>query len=537
MRYRRSAFAVGAATLAVAGAACGGGSSSGGGTGASGTDGQGAKYAPASSIVFFDANVDQGSDAWKKMIALGSKFPSWPKLVAQVDKALADNSDGGSFNTKVKPWLGGEVSLAVTHIDAAAVTSSTASSASDSAKIVAYVQSTDDKKATAALQADMTKTGSSGDFTLYTSKNKAGDTSSPSYIAIGKGAVLISNSQADLQTSIDAGTGKGSSLQDAKDFKSTMGELPSSNLMVGYVNTPALKPLLQAASAQGSGGLPAGSSAQLQAQLAKLGSASGAAFAATPADDGIHFASFTQTTNDSTAAALADQKTTLGNRVPSNALAFVGFHDLGPALAQVVDAYAKSSPQIAQQIAQGEAALGVSIKGDIVPLLSGEHALFVTGGVPPTVSLLLKPANAAKGADTLQRLSKLIGSQTGLTFKGDANGEQAKQGSNTFAWHRSGDVIALSNDPQSGAVQGSGLLASDKFTQLQKAAGAPASSTASVYLDVPALVTLGQAAAGNSATSASDKEAIANLQHLGGLLGWTAIDGKKVTGDLFLQVK
>lgn len=537
MHLRRPAFAAGAATLAVVGAACGGGSSSGGGAGASGTNGDGAKYAPASSIVFFDVNVDQGSDAWKKMVALGTRFPSWPKLVAQVNKAMADSSNGGSFNDKIKPWLGGEVSLAVTHIDAAAASSGKASGAANDAKIVAYVQSTDDKKATAALQTDSTKTGSSGDFTLYTSKNKAGDTSAPVYFAIGKGAVLISNSPTDLQTSIDAGTGKGSSLGDAKDFKSTMGELPSSNLMVGYVNTPALKPLIQAASAQGSGSLPTGASAQLQAQLAKIGTASGAAFAATPADDGIHFATFTQTTSDAKAAALAEQKTTLGNRVPSNALAYVGFHDLGPALAQIVDAYSRADPKVAQQIAQGEAALGVSIKGDIVPLLTGEHALFVTGGVPPTVSLLLKPANAAKGADTLQRLSKLIGSQTGLTFTGDANGQQTKQGSNTFAWHRSGDVIALSNDPQSGAVQGSGLLASDKFTQLQKAAGAPASSTASVYLDVPALVTLGQAAAGSSASSASDKEAIANLQHLGGLLGWTTVNGKKVEGDLFLQVK
>ncbi len=536
MRYRRPAFAAGAAALAVVGAACGGSSSGGGGAGASGTEGRGATYAPASSIMFFDANVDQGSDAWKKLIALGARFPSWPKLAAQVDKAMSEQSDGGSFNTKVKPWLGGEVSIAITHIDPAAASSGAGARSTDNAKVVAYIQSTDDKKATEALQSDVTKTGTSGDFTLYTSKQKAGDSSGAGYLAIGKGAVLVSNSQADLQSAIDAGTGKVDSLGDAKDFKSTMGELPSSNLLVGYVNTPALRPLIQAATTQQGKSLPTGASAQLQAQLAKIGSSGGSAFAATPADDGIHFATFSQMTGDSKTAALATQKVTLGDRVPSNALAFVGFHDLGQSIQSIVDTYAKQDPKVAQQIAQGEAALGVSIKNDIVPLLSGEHAFFVTGGAPPTVTLLLKPADAAKGADTLQRLTKLIGSQTGLQFRGDATGQQAKQGANTFAWHRSGGVIALSNDPQAGTVQGSGLLSSDKFTQLQKAAGAPDSSAASVYLDVPSLVTLAQAASG-SGTSASDKEAIANLQHVGGVLGWTTVDGKKVKGDLFLQIK
>ena len=536
MRFRRPVWMVGVGALAVVAAACGG-SSPGGGTGASGTAGDGAKYAPASSIVFFDANVDQGSTAWKKLIALGTKFPSWQKLVAQVDKGLADTSGGkGSYNTMIKPWLGGEVSLAVTHLDASSLSASSASGASGDAKIVAYAQSTDDKKATSALQSELTKTGTSGDFTLYRSKKGGGDSSSPGYVAIGKGAVLLSNSQTDLQSAIAAGTGKADSLQSAKDFKSSMDQLPSDNLLVGYVNTPALKPLLQAASGQEKA-LPTAATAQLQAQLAKLGDAGGAAFAATPSDNGIHFASFSQTADASTAAMLAKEKTTLGDRVPSNALAFVGFHDLGPTLERAIESYSQQDPQVAQQIAQGEAALGVSIKNDVVPLLTGEHALFVAGGAPPTVTLLLKPADAAKGADTLTRLTKLLGSQTGLQFTGDANGQQAKQGSNTFAWHRSGDVIALSNDPQAGGVQGSGLFSSDKFTQLQKAAGAPDSSTASMYLDVPSLVTLAQATSGSDTKSASSQEATANLQHIGGLLGWTSVDGKKVESDLFLQVK
>jgi len=53
------------------------------------------------------------------------------------------------------------------------------------------------------------------------------------------------------------------------------------------------------------------------------------------------------------------------------------------------------------------------------------------------------------------------------------------------------------------------------------------------YVDVPSLVNL--ASAFGSFNSASDKEAVDNLRHIGGVLFWTGRDGDTVTSDVFVE--
>src|SRR3954447_17883492 len=133
-------------------AACGvlavgcGGSSGGGAAGAAGTDGLGAQATPASSIAFFDVNIDRGSDGWKQMLALGARFPSWPKLLTQMNTSLNEvSSDGTSFARDIEPWLGGEASVAVTGVTVGG------NAGGGSAQFVGFVQSTDDAKLETAL--------------------------------------------------------------------------------------------------------------------------------------------------------------------------------------------------------------------------------------------------------------------------------------------------------------------------------------------------------------------------------------------------
>ena len=78
--------------LVVAGC---GSSCKAGAAGAAGTDGRAAQAFPASTAAFFDANIDETSPAWKQLLALGARFPSWPKLVAEFDKAANDATDNG----------------------------------------------------------------------------------------------------------------------------------------------------------------------------------------------------------------------------------------------------------------------------------------------------------------------------------------------------------------------------------------------------------------------------------------------------------
>ena len=77
----------GCAALALVGlvlSGCGGSSKASGAAGAAGTDGRAAQAFPATTVAFLDANIDEQSDAWKRLLALGARFPSFPKLVAEV---------------------------------------------------------------------------------------------------------------------------------------------------------------------------------------------------------------------------------------------------------------------------------------------------------------------------------------------------------------------------------------------------------------------------------------------------------------------
>ena len=56
-------------------AGCGGSSAAGGAAGAAGTDGRAAQAFPASTVAFADANIDEKSDAWKRLLAAGRALP------------------------------------------------------------------------------------------------------------------------------------------------------------------------------------------------------------------------------------------------------------------------------------------------------------------------------------------------------------------------------------------------------------------------------------------------------------------------------
>src|SRR5450432_3790686 len=102
------------AALALVGivlAGCGGSSKASAVAGAAGTDGRAAQAFPASTVAFADANIDENSDAWKRLLALGARFPSWPKLVTKFNKSANEATDGGPTLTQVRSWLGTEVAV------------------------------------------------------------------------------------------------------------------------------------------------------------------------------------------------------------------------------------------------------------------------------------------------------------------------------------------------------------------------------------------------------------------------------------------
>jgi hypothetical protein len=521
------------AAVAICGlvaAGCGGSGGGGGSAaGAAGTDGLGAKAAPASSIAFFDVNIDRGSDSWKQLVALGSRFPGWAKLQAQIDKSLAEtSSDGTNFKTDIEPWLGGEASVAVTGVQVGG-------SGSNDTQYVVFVQSTDDAKAEAALVkgGEATKGPQYNGYDTYTQK---GD--DETYAAVGDGAVLVSNSQTTLDQAIDLRKGKGDALADSDAYKDALSKLPSDNMGVGFVNGAQLQTLAQLATAQASkSGVQAGgvTPSQLNGLTTELKGVDAISMALTPEDAGFRFRTAIVTNKDANAS-LTSMKTfspSLLENAAADSYLVADYSDLGQSIEKGLQS-AGSQQQITQAFGQVQAATGISVENDLVPLLSGEDAIIVGPGLPVTASLLLHPADAAAGEATMRKITAALTKMENVPFT-NANGGQTTQVQGlSVGWRRAGDLLAVSNDPKAGDKPTSPLGDDSGFKSFEKAVGVPDKVNGLFYLDVGRLLGLAKGFMGNA--SASDQEAIDNLAHVGRVIVYGSQDGSTLTSDTFVEI-
>jgi hypothetical protein len=516
-------------------AACGliaagcGGSSSSGSAGAAGTDGLGAQAAPASSIAFFDVNIDRGSAGWKQLLALGARFPSWPKLITQLNTSLNSvGSNGSSFNRDIEPWLGGEASVAVTGVTVGG------NAGGGSAQFVVYVQSTDDGK----LETALTSGGEAVKGTAYSGYDTFTSKDGKTFAAVHDGALLVSNSETALHQSIDVRGGTGDQLANATSYKDALAALPKDNIAIGYVDGAQLATLAQLATAQASSrGVQAGgvSPQALNSFSSQLKGVRALAFSATPEDQGLRFRVAELLTSDAPAT-LTDVKEftpTLESNVAADSYAYIGFQDLGPTLKQALTSLGTSQAQLTQSFSALQTQTGISFDDDLVPLLSGEQAITVGPGLPVSATLLLKPADPTKGEATLRKVTAALAKQGAAQFT-DGNGGQTTQVSGLpVGWRRSGDLLAISNDPKAGDPVSSSLASDSSWTDFEKAIGVPGSVTGLLYVNVRQLLGLAKTFASSSSTSA---ETLDNASHVGRVVAWGTKSGDTLTADLFVEI-
>lgn len=526
-------------------AACGGSDDGGGsGAGAAGTDGKAAEAIPADSLVYVSANIDSGSDAWKQLNEVAGRFPGWAQVQAEFNTELqSQGDDGTTFAKDIQPWLGGEIGVAVTSLDIT-------QPSSPKPVVVAYVESKDDAKA-AALIGKTDDATALADYKGY----KRWSSGEDAFVAVGENAFLFGTTEAALQQVIDTRGGAGQPLADSASFKDTLKQLPEDNLAVVYVDGPKLAQLVTlAASAaplpsQDDGGAMQQQLSQMLDSLRVLKSA-GMSFGADDNGFRIRTATLLDEERAKTLGVLQeDFEPTLLDRVPATTLAYIGFHDLGPMIKKAIDQFSGQSPQVAQALTAVEAMTGASFDGEILPLLSGEHALYVAPGNPgpiPVVGLLLKPADAAKGAATIKKLTGTLTKELsangsdGLTIEDIPNGQRFSgpqtQGL-SVVWRQAGDVIAFSNDQTAGDEPSESLADSDKWKALKKAAGVGDDVSSLLYVDFPGILDAVRAA-GAGAEIDSDPQVAANLKPLGGLAVWgDSKDGGVATADIYLEVR
>jgi hypothetical protein len=370
--------------------------------------------------------------------------------------------------------------------------------------------------------------GTHGGFDIFTDSK-----GSASAVAISDDTALVSNSQAAVTAAIDRLASSSDRLSDSADYKDTLASLPSDNIVIGYAPGSTLQKLVAYSQQRGPeaarGAVP---QAQLDQITAKLAGIRTFGFALNPTDAGLLIRGTTLLNGKATG--LPEPFTPdLLDRVPGNSWFAATFGNLDATIKQTADQALSTNEDAQKQVSQVEALLGIKVD-DLYALLSGDQAVFAGPGAPVSAGLILHPDDASKAATTLRSLTKLLTTQ-GIKFTDTADGQQAAIQGFVVHWRAVDDVIGIGTDEAVGDIAKDSIVDSDKFKRVLSEAGVDANSKTlgMAYIDVPSLVNL--AGAFGSFDSASDKETLDNLRHIGGVLLWSGRDGDTVTSDVFVE--
>lgn len=394
LRQRRSVVLV---TSALAGSAlavsgCGGNSVS---TGSSA--GEAASYIPAGSPVYLEATTDFDGAQWKQVNTLAKLFPAYPELRTMVDDAL--KSDQVNFETEVKPLLGEKAAVATLGLpDAAAVAgelsqgnAGDAAAASGDSEFVGVVELADgkDDAVTALLvKSGGTKAGTHDGVNYYTD-------SSETVAAVTSGVLLVSDTKEQLIAALDAHKAGGDkTLGGTSKFADALAKLPADVFGQAYIDFGAIAQTAQKSAPQ--------------LDQVGLGDYANAVMVASVAaePEGLRMKGLVTGAPDMGTSEFAP---TLTDKVPADAIAYVGFNDLAAQIATALEQVraaqsSEATDQIDALAGQLPQLLGVSLD-DLSALATGEHAIVVTPGSPNIgAALMLKVADGTRAGKTLDAL-------------------------------------------------------------------------------------------------------------------------------------
>src|SRR6266540_2003930 len=352
----RIAAVTGVAALALLAAGCGGGE---GGGSTTGSLPDGASIAPKGSALFLSMDTDFDSDQWKQTAALFGKFPGGPKLLAQVQKELK-----GFPLADLKSALGPELDVV----------------------LVDFVNGGDDTVV-------MTKTKDPAKLKALMAESESDSVSEQV-----EGWTVVANSRAQLDRFDTAR--KDGVLSESDAFTEAMQQLPGEAAAKLYLEGGKVQAGLEK-SLQGSG-IPSGSASD-------FGSIRSIAAAAVAEKNGVSL--------DGDVAATVKAKTEtyapeLPSLLPSGALLLVSFAHLDQPIRQVLDSVKRSQPRLQKQLDLFQGVAGLSLEGDLLPILAGEGAIVVYPSEPrakiPAISLVLKLEDEAKVKNLLDRLATVL---------------------------------------------------------------------------------------------------------------------------------
>ena len=203
----------------------------------------------------------------------------------------------------------------------------------------------------------------------------------------------------------------------------------------------------------------------------------------------------------------------LPEKVPGDVLAYVSFNDLESAFSEYRDVAAEANPDAERQLGQAEGLLGLSLEEDVLPLLSGEGAIYVRqGAIIPEVTLVTEIEDDAE-AEALATLDKIVTFAANFepSLRGVKNveidGVEAREvpvAPTMSLYYAAFDGLLVVTSSQEGIValreEGDRLSDSEAFDDALDAAGVPDETQGFGYVDIKrvAPLFLGFAAAGDA---------------------------------------
>lgn len=393
-----------------------------------------ASLAPATALAYATATTDEGSDQWKKAASLLERIPGARDGLSGPVEAFGEPA--GDWSTDVAPALGPEVVLVVTA----------------GKEPIVLVQPDDEAK----LDALVAK-------------------SDTTYVrATVDGWQALAQSQAALdgyRAALDKG-----SLESVDAFTQGFEALPSEALARVWVDTARLSKDL--------GQLVEQASSEVDLGLDWL------AAAVSAEDDGVLLSLGMRMPGGGDTR----YEPKLFERVPADAVAAMSFGGTQEILDRV-----QGNVDLDKVSGTIEGLTGVSLKG-LVDALSGEGALYVRPGAEkvPEVTLILRPPDAAKTWDTLDRLGRKLAEQakTTVTVRTEGGIEVRRITTDhvTVSYARVSDDTIIATTGADGIrtflADGPKLIDSDAYERAAKAVDMGEKTRGFVYVDVDGLLPL-----------------------------------------------
>ena len=359
MRTKLALVVVACASLVAAG--CGG--TSGAGTGAS-------SIVPADAVAFIALDTDLGSDQWKTLDALASKFPDKTKAVRAFKEGMRQDA-GVDWERDVKPALGKE--LDVVFLDFA----------NGGHDFVALTQPHD----TNAFKRLVAKANASGGGRAV-------------YEKVGEWEVL-SDSQRAIDRFKSASASAHATLADVGDFNHAMDTLGSDRVVRAYVNGTQVMNFVRAHATDPQAG-------QL---IRKAGTLNWVAAGFGATSDGLHLDAIVHGTPGALFKGFHAPQFTphLTKRVPQDALLYLTFHGTPNLFGALKRNPLLDTPEFRRFS---------GVLQQIGTLVAGENALYVReppSGRIPEVTFVAEPARGTDGAATLDRLIRRFHDELQMT--------------------------------------------------------------------------------------------------------------------------